>query len=534
MQKFDTVIIGSGLGGLTCGAALSKNGKKVLILEQHSLIGGCATCFPRKGMMVDAGLHELDFGTRDRDMKHRIFDYLGLWDRVKLIPLPTAWTIQSQDEKFVIPHGNTKEALIKMFPHEAEGIEKYFKKIDFQAKIAKKFPFDMKFLEFFIAPLTTVMFLTYNLLRNKTVGEVVDECIKDSKLKRILNINIVYYHYNPYKFIWSYHAIPQNAYYTQGMYVKGGSQALSDAIASIVTENGGEVRAKADVTNILLEGNKAVGVRYFDKKTKEEIEVYADNVVANCDPAIVYHQLLPQDRSYEKDLNLTKDFKTDTSLISIYMIFDKNLSEIYPDMDYSTFIVDKNQLNADFKELDYSKTDYKNMDFVFVNYSKVDNGLSDRDDRHLGVITTFAKYEDWDLDKEEYKAKKEEVKALFEKRLEEAFPGIMQHCIHSELATPKTIQRYIKTRKGNPYGYDQEKESFFGRQRYDSKSVKNLYFASAFGFPGGGFTGAIMNGYRTARKMLNPWGLTKRIALCVVFGFAVSEVIKILIKMIAG
>ncbi|WP_104696809.1 MULTISPECIES: phytoene desaturase family protein [unclassified Helicobacter] len=526
MQKFDVVVIGSGLGGLSCGATLSKSGKKILVLEQHSLIGGCATCFPRKGMMVDAGLHELDFGTRDRDMKHHIFDVLGLWDKIKLVPLPTAWTIQSQSEKFIIPHGNTQEVLKKMFPYEAEGIDKYFKKIDFQAKIAKKFPFDMKFLEFFIAPITTVIFLTYNVIRNKTAGEVLDECIRDSKLKRILNINLVYYHYDPYKFIWSYHAIPQKGYYTQGMYVKGGSQALSNGFASIITENGGEVRAKADVTKILLDGNKAVGVRYFDKNTKEEVEVYADKIVANCDPMIVYSELLPQDRSYEKDLRLTRDFETETSLLSIYMIFEKNLSEIYPDMDYSTFILDDKELNKDFKDSSYAKLDYKDMGFVFVNYSKIDSGLSDRDDRFLGVITTFARYDDWNLEKEEYKAKKEELKAFFEKRLEETFPGIMQYCIHSELATPKTIQRYIRTRKGTPYGYDQNKEGFMGRERYDSKSVKNLYFASAFGFPGGGFTGAILSGYRTAKKILNPWGLTKKIALCVFFGFAVVEIIK--------
>lgn len=533
MQKFDVVVIGSGLGGLTCGAVLSKSGKKVLVLEQHNLIGGCATCFPRKGMKVDAGLHELDFGTKNRDMKHHIFDVIGLWDKVQFVPLPTAWTIQSQSEKFVIPHGNTKETLKKMFPHEASGIDKYFKKIDFQAKIAKRFPFDMGFFEFFIAPITTVIFLTYNILRNKTVGEVLDECIQDSKLKRILNINVVYYHHDPYKFIWSYHAIPQKNYYTQGMYVKGGSQALSDGIASVITENGGEVRAKAEATRILLDGNKAVGVEYLDKKTNDKIKIYADKIVANCDPAIVYKDLLPQDRSYEKDLKLTRNFKTNTSLISIYMIFNKNLSEVYPDMDYSTFIVDDKNLNKDFKDSDYSKLDYKDMDFVFVNYSKVDSGLSDRDDRFLGVITTFARYEDWDLEKEEYKAKKEEVKAFFEKKLEETFPGIMEYCIHSELATPKTIQRYIKTRKGTPYGYDQDQEGFIGRERFDSKSVKNLYFSSAFGFPGGGFTGAIMAGYRVAKKILNPWNFAKKLTLCFIFGFFIAEVIKFVIKSIS-
>lgn len=531
MTNYDAIIIGSGLGGLTCGATLAKKGKKVLVLEQHNLIGGCATCFPRKGAMIDAGLHELDFGDRKTDQKHLIFDKLGLWDKVKLVPLPTAWTICSGEEKYVIPHGNTAQVLKEMFPHEAKGIDKYFKMIRLQARKAYRFPFEMGFFEFFIAPIRTLPFLIFNAITNRTTGNLLDACIKDTKLKRILNINVVYYHHDPYKLIWSYHAIPQNGYYTQGMYVNGGSQALSDGIASIITDNGGEVKTRSDVTDILLDGNKAIGVRYLDKKTKEEVEVYAKNIVANCDPMMVYSKLLPQTQSYEKDINITKNYEITTSLISIYMVFDKNPNELYPDMDYSTFIVNPKNFARDFKESDCENTSYDEIDFVFVNYSKVDSGLSDRDDRHVGVITTYGKYEDWDgLDKEAYKAKKEEIKKILEDRLEQTFPGIMQHCIHSELATPKTIERYIRTRKGTPYGYDQNKEGYIGRERFKSRSVKNLYFASAFGFPGGGFSGAILTGFRTAKKILDPYAWPRKLALCVLFGFGISEAITFIIS----
>lgn len=82
------------------------------------------------------------------------------------------------------------------------------------------------------------------------------------------------------------------------------------------------------------------------------------------------------------------------------------------------------------------------------------------------------------------------------------------------------------------YGYDQDKEGFIGRERFKSKSIKNLYFASSFGFPGGGFTGAILSGYRTAKKILDPYFYAKRIALCVIFGTTVGTGISMLAKMI--
>ena len=540
-NNYDAIIIGSGLGGLTCGATLAKAGKKILVLEQHDLIGGCATCFKRKGMLVDAGLHELDWGSTKTDMKHIIFKEIGLLDKVKFVPLPTAWSIIESDDKnnpITIPHSSTqanatKSTLIKLFPQEKKGIEKYFKKIAFQAYLNRKFPFMMGFFEFFFAPLTTLIFLTISAIKNRNVGDMLDSMIQDSKLKRILNINLAYYHNNPYKFDWNYHAIAQTNYYHQGMYVKGGSQSLSDGLAKIITENGGEVRIHTDVTQILLDENdntKAVGVLYQDKKSKEEHTIYADKIIANCDPYIVYNKLLsalPQS-AYEADSKLTQNFEIETSLLSVYMIFDADLSKKFPNMDYSTFFVDSKEFNKPFnrqntKQLEIPITQ---RDFVFVNYSKIDSGLSQREDRFLGVITTVSSYAEWDnLDKESYKTKKQEVKEAFERRLEEFFPGIMKTCIHSELATPKTIERYTRTRKGTPYGYDQSQEGFFGRERFKSKSIKNLYFASVFGFPGSGFTGAILAGYRTAKKILDPYFYSRRLSLCVLFGIIISIVL---------
>ena len=238
------------------------------------------------------------------------------------------------------------------------------------------------------------------MVRNKSVGEVLDSCIKDPKLKRILNINISYYHHNPFKFIWSYHAIAQNNYYNKGVYIKGGSQKLSDTLSEIVRENGGEVRADSDVVEILCDDKSAKGVKYIDKKTKEEIVVYADTIIANCDPHIVYTKLLKNltPSEYKKDSRLTEDFRLTSSLISLYMIFDKNLSELYPNMDYSTFLVDEKYFNRPFDETcaDSANTPIECRDFAFVNYSKIDSGLSDRDDRYLCVGAVYSYYEEWD------------------------------------------------------------------------------------------------------------------------------------------
>lgn len=525
--QYDAIIIGSGLGGLSAAATLAKAGKKVCVLEQHNLIGGCATCFKRKDMFIDAGLHEMDFGNPKTDTKHLIFQHLGIDKKLEFIKLPSAWSIveSKNNQALTIPHGNTQTALIQHFPHEAKGIKRYFKKIAFQAFLVRRFPFDMKFFDFFFAPFSTLIFFAYNMFSNKSTGEILNSCIQDSKLKKILNINISYYHHNPFKFIWSYHAVPQKHYYEQGVYIKGGSQKLSDTLADIVRENGGNVLVNADVVQIVLDNKTATGVIYQDKKSKQQIDIYAQHIIANCDPYIVYTQLLNlKNTQYQKDYNLTKDFAITSSLISLYMVFDRNISEIYPHMDYANFIVESRYFDMPFdeKHSDLANIPLSMRDIAFVNYSKIDSGLSERNDRFLGVGAVYSSYEEWDLDKESYKIQKNKIIQSLITRLEVVYPGIMQYCIHYELSTPKTIERYTRTRKGAIYGYDQDKEGFIGRERFKSQSIQNLYFASAFGFPGGGFTGAILGGYRVAKKILNPYYYHKRICLCVIVGTAIG------------
>eukprot|EP01083_Nonionella_stella_P106884 308898_1 len=68
------IVIGSGIGGITAAAILSKMGKKVLVLEQHHKAGGCTHEFGMKGVPFDTGLHYLggEFGCPDTPLRRTI------------------------------------------------------------------------------------------------------------------------------------------------------------------------------------------------------------------------------------------------------------------------------------------------------------------------------------------------------------------------------------------------------------------------------------------------------------------------------
>lgn len=127
-MSYDAIIISAGLGGLTAGAKLSVEGKKVLVIEQHNLPGGCATTFKRNALKIEVGLHMMD-GPYDDDPKQKIFKELGVFDHVKFIRIPEFYRFVKPGVEITIPF-NYKEAinvLINRYPAEKSGILKFFK-----------------------------------------------------------------------------------------------------------------------------------------------------------------------------------------------------------------------------------------------------------------------------------------------------------------------------------------------------------------------------------------------------------------------
>ncbi len=132
MQEHDVIIIGAGLAGLTAGAKLAKEGKQVLLLEQHSKIGGCATTFNRKiaGQKVtfEVGLHEMDGLDNENDLKVKYFKDLGVFDNVDFVRVPEFYRFTNGRTDVVVPHHvpDAIDSLSKVFPEEKEAIRTFF------------------------------------------------------------------------------------------------------------------------------------------------------------------------------------------------------------------------------------------------------------------------------------------------------------------------------------------------------------------------------------------------------------------------
>lgn len=477
-MTYDIIIIGSGLGGLTAGAKLAKEGKKVLLIEQHDRPGGCATTFKRKDFTFEVGLHEMD-GLDPRDMKTKIFRDLNIFDDVTFLKLPEFYHFNNGRIDITMPHDPVLaiELLTKQFPSQKEGIQLYFDQILNAKKKAKESEGKPEI----------------------SLGEFLDRIIDNEDLKLVLLGNLGYFHDDPYSLSLNYYSVAQGSYFQGGgNFIKGGSQKLSDYLAAFITKHEGTVLLKHTVTEILTKDNEAIGVTYkaTGNQKAETITAFADEIIANAAIPNVAKTMLPPEFGEEitQQINM---LQPGASLLTIYYGFKKPVKEL-GNKYYSTFVYDESVKSlADIKK--NNQSDFSTRSFTFVDYSQVDAALAPAG-KSVGVICCIDYLRDWEsLSKSEYQAKKQEVADAYTARLEKLVPGITQEIEYIEVGTSKTVSRYTLNPEGAVYGFAQTPERVVKNK---IETINHLHFASAWTKIGGGFSGAIFSGYLCAFGIL--------------------------------
>jgi len=476
-MKYDIIIIGGGLGGLTAGAKLSKEGKKVLLIEQHDRPGGCATTFKRGDYTMEVGLHEMD-GPSPSDIKTKLFNELDVFKNVTFLEIPEFYHFISSRSQITIPHNSEKatEILKAAFPEEKEGIDAFYSYLLYPKK----------------------RIIDPDAPKDSSIGEFLDSIIQNEELKLVLLGNLGYFHDDPYSLSLGYYAAAQVRYLNNGAsYIKGGSQKLSDHLARYINEHGGEVILNHLVTGLIIENGKLLGITYRKKRGSDpEIsEAFGDEIIVNSSiPGLA--ELLP-----EKEASLLKneigEMKPGASLLTVYFGFKTRLRNI-GHKHYCIFVYDGSVRTQ--KDIPgNNRGDFNKRNFTFVEYGQLDSDLAP-EGKSTGALCCTDYLCDWEnLTKEEYEFKKEEVAGIFLRRLEKIIPGISAQTDYIEVGNPKTVMRYTLNPAGAVYGFEQRP---FKQTVDTNKIFDNLHIASAWGKTGGGFSGAIYAGYMCAISIM--------------------------------
>ncbi|GAA4941036.1 FAD-dependent oxidoreductase [Algibacter agarivorans] len=499
-MKYNTIVIGGGLAGLTAGATLSKFGKKVLLLEQHHKPGGCATTFKRGDFIIEVGLHEMCGFEKDGAIK-QIFNMLEVDQQVEFLQVPELYAVHSDQEKFVFPHtyAAASKVLIDKYPEDEKGIKRLMKLLASIRREGVKLP-RTPLKRKLMYPFMPLLYPNLVEASRHTVGSWFDKYITNENAKLDLLAHIVYWDDDPYTLSMFYYGLPFSSFIGSGGYfIKGGSQQLSNQLAAYIEKQGGCVLLGKKAEKIVTKNGRVTGVTFRDSfnDSLEPETISCDNVVANCAMPIVPDML---DEPHAASLKQQIGDKTNAcSLLNIYLGFKSDL-EAYGVKHYSNAI--KGDDVKTLKDVHPNNTgDWSKRSFVFVDYNKIDSQLAPAG-KSVGVICCADYLKDWDgMSKEDYKAKKEEVAQILLGRLEKQFPGIRESIEYYEVATPKTIKRFTSNTAGSVYGFKQTKEQSGTKRLRNNFLIPNLYFASAWAFPGGGFEGSIMAGFLAALQM---------------------------------
>ena len=430
------IIIGSGLGGLSCGVILARHGYQVTVLEQGSQVGGCLQCFTRRGGKFETGMHFIGSASEGQTLD-RLLNFLEVRQDITLSQLdPTAYDVVSlcgQHFRFA----NGREAFIDQmssyFPSQRDAIVRYFDLVDKVASASSLH--SLKHVE-----TDAAVNMEYQM---RTINEVIDEVITDPLLAKVLVGNLPLYAAEKDKTPFSTHAFIMDFYNQSAYRIVGGSDQVAVSLVKTIGRYGGQVLTRSKATKIVCDETHATHVEVNGSELLE-----ADIVISDTHPMRTLELL---------DTNLIRPaFRKRINAIpqtvggfSVYLRF-KDGEVPYMNSNFYGYIQDSPWGCECYDETSWPKG-YLYMHLCHEPEPKF---------AKTGVILSYMQMADVERWKgttvghrgEDYETFKHEKAKRLITVLEQEFPGLRGKITDYYTSTPLTYQDYTGTEGGSMYG----------------------------------------------------------------------------------
>lgn len=504
--QFDAVIIGSGLGGLSCAAAFARQGFKPLVLEHHDKPGGYATSFQRPGgFEFDVSLHSTTVG--ERNGQYNLIHGFPEITEVEFVPHPTLYRAIFPDHDIRVPNRNLPgyiDQLTKAFPDEKTGITALFDEMKQLTGELSRLRSSAGNVDMSRFPIDFPHVVRFS---GSTWGQIVDEKIKNTKLKGIISSLWGYYGLPPSMLASIYYAFPTYGYLAGGgFYPKGRSQTISNALVSFIEARGGKVLLGSRVEKILVKDETAYGVRTADQQ-----EYVGKVVVSNANAYDTFHSLLERDDHLKDYLARMDGFSVSLSSFQIFLGLRRDLVRELKLTDAEVFYYSTYDMEAAYQSS--LNADLSNPGFGLMLYDILFPGYSPQGKNTLTLLALQG-YDHWKPyeagygsgNKREYRAEKERMADLLIRQAEKTIlPGLSRAIEVKEIGTPLTNVRYTRNYRGAIYGWDQTLDNSNPRRLPHATPIKNLYLAGAWTSPGGGYGGVIGSGLECFGEIMKHW-----------------------------
>jgi len=435
-MKNKCIIIGSGLGGLSCGVILAKNGYDVTILEQGNQIGGCLQCFTRHGVKFETGMHFIGSADEGQTLS-KLMKYMGIGEEIKLGRLdPGGYDVVSlKGDLFRFSSGREPfiEQMSSYFPSQKDNISRYFDLIETIASASSLH--SLRFVE------TDVEVNTRYQL--SSINNVLDELFDDPLLRNVLVGNLPLYAAIKDKTPFSTHAFIMDFYNRSAFRVVGGSDAIGLSLAKTIKSFGGHVLTHHKVKQILCDENKATGVL-----TESQEFFPADVVISDIHPVRTLEML---DTKLIRPAFRKRIFSipNTVSSFSVYIHF-KEGAVPYMNSNFYSYS-GQSPWNCEIYDADTWPKGYLYMHFCHEEKPVF---------AQSGVILSYMSIDEMNPWKDTFVGNRGEDYETFKKQkaerllsvVERDFPGIKSQIENYYTSTPLTYRDYTGTQNGSMYG----------------------------------------------------------------------------------
>ncbi len=501
-NKYDVIVIGSGIGSLTTATLLAKSGKKVLILERHYTAGGFTHIFKRKNYEWDVGIHYIGEVQRRNSAIKKMFDYITdkklqwadmgeVYDRV---------IIGDKTYDFVKGVTSFKAQMKAYFPEEGPAIDRYVDLV-FQAnKAMGKFYINKtlpQWVSRFLGILLTKKYLKFT---DQTTYEVLLSLTKNQELIKVLTVQYGDYGLPPKQSSFAMHASVVKHYFGGGSFPIGGSSQIVNTIDPVIEAAKGTILINAEVEEIILDKQRAIGVKMSDGKS-----FYAPIIISGAGIMNTYKKMIPKDHKIYKEFSeqLTK-VKPSVAHGCLYIGLNGTPEElglpkknlwIYPgDLDHDG-CVDR-----------FLKDHEQPFPVVYVSFpSAKDPSWSERypNKSTIEIITLlpYESFHQWDATRwmkrgETYEAYKEHFSKRLLNHLFEHFPHLKDKIDCYELSTPLTTKHFVNYEHGELYGLEHTPDRYKQKFLNPRTPIKGL-FLTGQDIVTAGVGGALFSGFIT-------------------------------------
>jgi phytoene dehydrogenase-like protein len=524
VQTYDVIVIGGGHNGLVHAAYLARAGKKVLVLERRHVLGGAAVTeevFPGFKFSVASYVVSL---LRPEIIRELDLPRHGL----EILPLDGTFTPMPSGDYLwrVNDHGKTRREIQRHSRIDAEAYEEYGKAMVDMGRFVKPIlsltPPDPTRLDW--KGLFELLRLgrrfqklswqdQYNQVQLMTMSAVdfLDQWFETDVLKATMSASGIIGTFlgvrspgTAYVLLHHYMGEIDGAFRSWG-FARGGTGAISDAIAEAAREAGAEIRTESPIAKILTRNGRATGVVLESGE-----EIGARVVSSSVDPRLTFFRMvgrkeLPEEfaedierykfRGSSGKVNLALDGLPDFTCLPGPGAHLRGAISISPSVEYMERAYD------DAKYGRYSRRPY--IDIVIP--SLTDPSVAPPGKHVLSCFVQYAPYHlkngDWDKEREAFG---DTVIAA----IAEFAPNIRDRILHRQVLTPLDIERTFGLTEGNIFQGELTLEQLFflrpapGWAQY-ATPIRNLYMCGSAAHPGGGIMGA--PGKNAAMKVLQDW-----------------------------